>query len=83
MVGGMAGREIYETTQRNKQQKMAKVTVCDPIDENDRDAYRSERTDNAVSAYDVTYEYAGRQYVSRTSYHPGDRIRIRVDVQAE
>lgn len=83
MVGGMAGREIYETTQRNKQQKMAKVTVCDPIGDDDRDAYRSEHTDNAVSAYDVTYEYAGRQYVSRTSYHPGDRIRIRVDVQAE
>jgi uncharacterized protein YcfJ len=80
MVGGMAGREIYETSQRNKQQRTAKVTVCDPVQEGD---YRSGRVENTVSAYDVTYEYAGRQHVARTSYHPGDRIRIRVDVQAE
>jgi uncharacterized protein YcfJ len=36
-----------------------------------------------VSAYDVTYEYAGQQYTTRTNYHPGDRIRVRVDVRAE
>jgi outer membrane lipoprotein SlyB len=80
MVGGMAGREIYETSQRNKQQRTAKVTVCDPVRGDD---YRNDRVENTVSAYDVTYEYAGRQHVARTSYHPGDRIRIRVDVQAE
>ena len=44
------------------------------------DRYRDER---AVSEYDVTYEYAGRQYTTRTNYHPGDRIRVRVDVRAE
>ena len=33
--------------------------------------------------YDVTYEYAGRTYVARTNYHPGDRIRVRVDVRPE
>jgi uncharacterized protein YcfJ len=80
MVGGMAGREIYETTQRNKQPKMAKVTVCDPVRDGDD---RSYRTENTVNAYDVTYEYAGRQHIARTNYHPGDRIRVRVDVQAE
>ncbi len=80
MVGGMAGREIYETTQRNKQQKMADVTVCDPVSEGDE---RSYRTDNTVSAYDVTYEYAGREHTTRMNAHPGDRIRIRVDIQPE
>lgn len=39
--------------------------------------------DRAVTAYDVTYEYAGQQYTTRTSYHPGDRIRVRVDVRPE
>ncbi len=80
MVGGIAGREVYETTQRNKQQKMAKVTVCDPIREGDD---RSYRTENTVSSYDVTYEYAGREHMTRMNAHPGDRIRIRVDIQPE
>ena len=39
--------------------------------------------DGRVTAYDVTYEYAGRQFVTRTNYHPGDRIRVRVDVRPE
>ena len=33
-----------------------------------------------VSAYDVTYEYGGRQYTTRTNYNPGNRLRVRVDV---
>lgn len=81
MVGGMAGREVYETTQRNQQPKRARVTVCDPISESDYARYPA--VANEVTAYDVTYEYASREYVTRTSYHPGDRIRVRVDVRPE
>jgi hypothetical protein len=82
MVGGMAGREIYETAQRNKEPpRRARVTVCDPIREGDYARYPTGAGD--VTAYDVTYEYAGRQYVTRTTYHPGDRIRVRVDVRPE
>lgn len=76
MVGGMAGREIYETSQRNRRE--ASVTVCDPVRE---DAYR-DREDQVVG-YDVTYVYGGREYTTRTDHHPGDRIRVRVDVRAE
>lgn len=84
MVGGMAGREVYETAQRNKAQQArhTRVTVCDPV----RDGYDTRYPasgSSEVSAYDVTYEYAGRQYVTRTAYHPGDRIRVRVDVRPE
>ena len=77
MVGGMAGREIYETSQRNRQPK-PRITVCDPVREG---SYSN--TGSNVTAYDVTYEYAGRQYVTRTDYHPGDHIRVRVDVRPE
>ena len=77
MVGGMAGRGIYETTQRNRQPK-PRITVCDPVREG---SYSN--TGSNVTAYDVTYEYAGRQHVTRTEYHPGDRIRVRVDVRPE
>jgi uncharacterized protein YcfJ len=81
MVGGMAGREIYENTQRNRQPKRTRVTVCDPISDGDNGRYQT--ASNEVTAYDVTYDYAGRQYTTRTNYHPGDRIRVRVDVRPE
>lgn len=38
--------------------------------------------DERVMGYDVTYRYAGQTYQTRTDYHPGDRIRVRVDVTA-
>ena len=36
-----------------------------------------------VDGYRVTYEYAGRRYETVTDYHPGDRLRVRVDVRPE
>ena len=83
MVGGMAGRSIYEQRQRQQQlPRTATVTVCDPVPaDRPYDSYRT--GDGSVNAYDVTYEYAGQQYTARTAYHPGDRIRVRVDVRAE
>lgn len=35
-----------------------------------------------VLGYDVAYRYNGRVYHTRTDAHPGDTIRVRVDVQA-
>ena len=81
MVGGLAGRQIYERS--HQPDRVGTVTVCDPVPVNDRYGNGSYTNDRAVNAYDVTYEYAGQQYTTRTSYHPGDRIRVRVDVRAE
>ncbi|MCB1684827.1 MAG: glycine zipper 2TM domain-containing protein [Pseudomonadales bacterium] len=39
-----------------------------------------ERTVDEVIAYDVTYEYAGQRFVKRVSDHPGDEIRVQVEV---
>jgi len=33
-----------------------------------------------IKAYRVTYKYAGRRYKTRTRHHPGEQIRIHVDV---
>lgn len=89
MVGGVAGRQIYEQSQRQRD-RTGTVRVCDPVRVDGRypsNAYGSSNgyasSDRAVSAYDVTYEYGGRSYSTRTSYHPGDRIRVRVDVRPE
>ena len=40
-----------------------------------RDSY-----EERIDGYRVTYEYAGRQYVTRMPYDPGERIRVRVAV---
>lgn len=83
MVGGMAGRQIYEQRQRQRvPDRTGTVTVCDPVPVHDGNGYYSSN-DGSVDAYDVTYEYAGQQYTTRTHYHPGDRIRVRVDVRPE
>lgn len=87
MVGGMAGRSIYDSSQRNRQvERRGTVRVCDPVPVTSRDGYYNDDDydDNErLSGYDVTYEYANRTYHTRTNYHPGDRIRVRVDVRAE
>ena len=85
MVGGMAGRQIYEQTQRDRYVRPGVVRVCDPEPVDGRygnAGYGGYRTGGAT-AYDVTYEYNGRQYTRRMDYHPGDRIRVRVDVSPE
>lgn len=76
MVGGLAGRQVYDNAHRP--QRTATVQICDPVPVN---GYYG--NDNAATAYDVTYEYAGRRYTTRTGYNPGDRIRVRVDVRPE
>jgi uncharacterized protein YcfJ len=82
MVGGMAGRSIYDNSQRGsrEQSRRGVVRVCDPVPAGDD---YGDRDDGRVAGYDVTYEYAGRSYRTRTDHHPGDRIRVRVDVRPE
>ena len=102
MVGGLAGRQIYESSQRRRYEGSA-VQVCEPVNgngyygsnngyanngynngygnNNGNGYYASD--DSRVAGYDVTYEYAGRQFRTRTNYHRGDRIRVRVVVRPE
>ncbi|MGO4550548.1 glycine zipper 2TM domain-containing protein [Lysobacter sp. 2RAF19] len=95
MVGGLAGRQVYEGTQRRKYERSS-VTVCDDQYGNNNAGYNGNNNyanndygsynagnDGRVVGYDVTYEYAGRQFRTRTDHHPGDRIRVRVDVNPE
>ncbi|WP_369980358.1 glycine zipper 2TM domain-containing protein [Xanthomonas bundabergensis] len=72
MVGGLAGRSIYDSNARTTVQT-GSVSVCEPV------AYRNDSYDR-VDGYDVTYEYGGRYYHTRSAQPPGDRIRVRVDV---
>lgn len=75
-VGAVAGRQVYENAQRERD---GRVTVCGPYPESSNRPYAGPSS----NLYDVTYEYGGRTYTTRTNYHPGDRIRVRVEVRAE
>lgn len=75
IAGGAAGRAIHDASNRTRDYRRGDVRVCEPS------GYGSE--DARVDGYDVTYEYAGRQYRTRRDYHPGERIRVRVDVSAD
>ena len=33
-----------------------------------------------IDGYRVTYEYAGRRYESVTDYHPGQEMRVRIEL---
>lgn len=83
MVGGMAGRGIYEQTQRDRYVRPGVVRVCDPEPAGNGYGGYSRTSDGRGSAYDVTYEYSGRRYTRRMDYHPGDRVRVRVDVSPQ
>lgn len=71
-VGTAAGTAIGQSVYDNSHTTRGTVRVCEPV--------ADPRADGEVDGYEVTYEYAGRQYHTRTAYHPGDRIRVRVDV---
>lgn len=89
MVGGMAGRQVYENNRRTRYPRTGTVQVCDPVPVgygsnngyNNGSGYYA--SNGGVSAYDVTYQYGGRNYTTRTNYNPGNRIRVRVDVRPE
>ncbi|MET0290106.1 MAG: glycine zipper 2TM domain-containing protein [Pseudoxanthomonas sp.] len=76
-AGGLAGRSIYDANQRNQQAQRGQVRVCDPVPVSSRTGAYDE---GEVDGYDVTYEYMGRTFRTRTDHHPGDRLRVRVDV---
>lgn len=90
MVGGMAGRQIYDQSRQDRYVRPATVRVCDPEPVRGgyggyggyKDGDNRYRSGNAT-AYDVTYEYNGRRYTRRMDYHPGERVRVRVDVSPQ
>ncbi|GAB6196644.1 glycine zipper 2TM domain-containing protein [Lysobacter xanthus] len=77
MVGSQVGKQIYDNSHRQPVARTGRVVTCDPMSAG---AYENGRN---VSMYDVTYEYGGRTYTTRTPYDPGNRLRVRVDVRPE
>lgn len=71
VAGGLAGQSVYDAN--HPQARSGYVRVCDPAPE----------PRESVDGYDVTYEYGGRTYHTRSDYNPGERIRVRVEAAPE
>jgi uncharacterized protein YcfJ len=73
LIGGAIGHNV--SVDRQRQLGGSQPQSYERCETRYRDSF-VERIDG----YDVTYEYAGREYVTRMPYDPGERIRVRVDV---
>ncbi len=74
IIGGAVGNSVSRQRERERE-RYDDGRVIERCDVRYRDSY-----EERIDGYDVTYEYAGRRYLTRLPYDPGDRIRIRVDV---
>lgn len=68
-VGALVGNQI---SRANAPTQYVTEQRCQVVDEF--------TTRRELVGYDVRYRYNGRDYMTRTDGHPGDRIRVRVDV---
>ena len=75
VLGGSIGRDIgaQNNASRGGSTRYATQDNCREVD-----AYRDEEH---VDGYRVTYRYNGADYVTQTDHAPGNKIRVRVDVQ--
>jgi uncharacterized protein YcfJ len=73
LIGGAIGHNVSVDRERQLHGDGGRVVERCEV------RYR-DRFEERIEGYDVTYEYAGREYVTRLPYDPGDRLQVRVDV---
>ena len=66
VIGGAIGRNI------DKNNGSAGSGGCRTVE--------VEREERRITGYDVEYQFNGQKYMSRLSYDPGNRLRVRVSV---
>lgn len=73
LIGGAIGHNV--SVDRQRQLRGSPLRTEERCEVRYRDSFV-----DRIDGYDVTYEYAGREYVTQLPYDPGERIRVRVDV---
>lgn len=73
LIGGAIGHNVSVDRQRQLYGDRGRLVERCEV------RYR-DSTEERIDGYEVTYEYAGRQYVTQLPYDPGQRLRVRVDV---
>ena len=91
VLGAVIGGTIGNNVERDNIRRQDEYYGRGPYDDGrvaTRDVERCRvvtdyRADERVVGYRVQYEYAGRRYETVTDYHPGDTMRVRVEVVPE
>lgn len=84
VVGAVVGTAIgHGASVRNQPSNEQVVTESRPYDAERCEVRYDERVEDRIEGYRVTYEYNGIRQTTQLPYDPGDRIRVRVDVQPE
>ena len=77
VAGALIGGAIGHNVSVDRQRQLSGSTQR--MEERCEVRYRDSFVER-IDGYDVTYEYAGREYVTQLPYNPGERIRVHVDV---
>ncbi len=77
VAGALLGASIGSDIARARAQGGGSLVTYESVCEIEQVTHAEERLDG----YRVTYEYAGREFVTRTAAEPGDTIRVRVRVE--
>jgi len=75
VVGALAGSSIARDIARSQSRTRYPGRNC-------HTTYESQVVED-ISGYDVTYEYRGQQFSKRVAEHPGDSVRVRVQLTPE
>ena len=77
VAGALIGGAIGANVSRDRQRQL----YGDQRRTHERcDVHYRDSWEERVDGYNVTYEYAGREYVTQMPYDPGERIQVRVEV---
>jgi uncharacterized protein YcfJ len=81
VAGAVIGTAIGHDATTKRNQRV--VTESRPYEAERCEVRYDERFEDRIEGYRVTYEYNGIRQTTQLPYDPGDRIRVRVDVQPE
>ena len=84
-AGAVIGATIgHNTGERRAERDAGPVyTESRPYEAQRCEVHQEDSYEDRVEGYRVTYVYAGRRQTTQLPYDPGERIRVRVDVQPE
>jgi uncharacterized protein YcfJ len=83
VAGAVIGTAIGHDASSRGRQDQRVVTESRPYEAERCEVRYDERVEDRVDGYRVTYEFNGIRQTTQLPYDPGDRIRVRVDVQPE
>lgn len=80
-IGRVAGAILGASIGSDISRRQVPPAQVEYRDEESCDTGYSTRYQHEVIGYDVTYEYNGKLYHTRTDQHPGSEMKVAVDVQ--